>query len=126
MVDISNGPARPYIPYAFRKTVFDVMHGTGHPGVERTRQTLCAKVVWPSIREDVTRWARECLECQRSKVTRHVVPPIGDFVVPDKRFQHLNMDLVTLPPSNGFRYLLTMVDRFTRWPVAVPLVDISV
>ena len=35
------------------------------------------------------------------------------------------MDIVTLPLSNGFRYLLTAVDRFSRWPVAVPLTDIT-
>ena len=125
IVDISNGPARPYVPYAFRRRIFDVIHGLGHPGVERTRQAVCAKVVWPSMREDVSRWARECLQCQQSKVLRHTVPPIGEFLVPDKRFEHIHIDLVTLPLSNGFKYLLTMVDRFTRWPVAVPLVDIS-
>ena len=28
-----------------------------------------------------------------------------------------------MPNSNGFSYLLTAVDRFSRWPVAVPLAD---
>ena len=125
LVDISNGPARPYIPFSLRKRVFDVLHGLGHPGVERTRQTVSSKVIWPSMREDCSRWARECISCQQAKVTRHVTPPIGEFVVPNKRFEHLNLDLVTLPRSNGFKYLLTAVDRFTRWPIAIPLVDIS-
>ena len=125
LVDISNGPARPYIPFPLRKRVFDVLHGLGHPGVERTRQTVSSKVVWPSMRTDVSKWARECLSCQQAKVTRHITPPIGDFAIPNKRFEHLNLDLVTLPRSNGFKYLLTAVDRFTRWPIAIPLVDIS-
>ena len=123
IVDVSNGPARPYIPFSSRKKVFDCFHGLGHPGVERTRQAISEKVVWPSMRADVSKWARECISCQRSKVTRHTVPPIGEFEVPNKRFDHVNIDIVTLPVSNGFRYLLTMVDRFTRWPVAVPMVD---
>ena len=125
IVDISNGPARPFIPQAFRRIIFDAIHGLGHPGVERTRQAVSAKVVWPSMSQDVARWARECLHCQQAKVIRHTVPPIGDFAVPDKRFSHVHLDLVTLPLSNGCRHLLTAVDRFTRWPVAIPLTDIS-
>ena len=27
----------------------------------------------------------------------------------------------SLPPSQGYTHLLTMVDRFTRWPAAIPL-----
>ena len=125
IVDTSNGPFRPYIPFPSRRRIFDVIHGLGHPGVERTRQTMCSKFVWPSIREDSSRWARECLACQQAKVTRHVTPPIGAFEVPNKRFDHLNMDIVTLPFSNGYKYLLTAVDRFTRWPIAIPMSDMT-
>ena len=125
MADFSNGPARPYIPFASRRKVFDCFHGLGHPGVERTRKTISEKVVWPSMRNDVTKWARECLPCQQSKVIRHVVPPVGQYELPNRRFEHINIDIVTFPESNGFKYLLTMVDRFTRWPAAVPLVDMT-
>ena len=32
------------------------------------------------------------------------------------------MDIVgSLPESGGYKYLLTMIDKFSRWPEAVPL-----
>ena len=62
------------------------------------------------------------MACQRAKVHRHTKAPLAPFVVPERRFDHVHVDLVgPLPPSHGYTYLLTMVDRTTRWPEAVPL-----
>ena len=30
-----------------------------------------------------------------------------------------------MPISNGFNHLLTFVDRFSRWPIVIPLANIS-
>ena len=46
--------------------------------------------------------------------------------VPSRRFSHVHIDIVgPLTSSLGYSYLLTMIDRTTRWPEAVPLSSIS-
>ncbi len=46
--------------------------------------------------------------------------------MPDCRFDHVHIDIVgPLPDSRGFIYLLTCVDRFSRWQDAYSMRNIA-
>ena len=122
LCDVSMGKPRPLVPAGWRRRVFDAVHSLSHPGVKASVKLVGARFVWPGLRKDVKVWASTCMACQRAKVQRHVKAPLGLFTVPERRFEHVHVDLVgPFPPSQGFTHLLTMVDRTTRWPEAVPL-----
>ena len=120
--DISTDSPRPYLPPAFRRIAFHVLHTQSHPGIRATQHLISTRYVWSGIRRDVAHWVRTCLQCQRSKVHRHTISPLGTFLPPDSRFNQVHLDLVgPLPDDSGFRYLLMCIDHFTRWCEAIPL-----
>jgi cleavage and polyadenylation specificity factor subunit 1 len=125
LCDVSQQRPRPVVPAAFRRRVFDILHGLSHPSVRNTVKLVTRAYVWHGIAKEVREWARSCIACQTSKVHKHTKAPHEEFAVPTRRFQHVNIDLVgPLPEHRGFSYLLTVVDRYTRWPEAIPLPDV--
>lgn len=125
--ECSTSRIRPYIPEALRYDAFNAVHGLSHPGVRTTRNLLKERFFWPSMNTDVGKWAKACIACQRSKVQRHTHSTVSTFPPTADRFSHVHIDIVgPLPTSpQEHRYLITMVDRVTRWPEAIPTVDIT-
>jgi transposase InsO family protein len=125
--DNQNDILRPIVPESHRRTIFDELHGLSHPGVRGTLKLIQQRFVWPQMARDIKQMCRTCEKCQQCKVHRHTKSSAQKFVEPTDRFQCVHMDIVgpLQPTSEGYAYLVTFIDRSTRWLEAVPLKSIS-
>jgi hypothetical protein len=124
--DVSTGEFRPLLVPQFRAAAFLSLHNIAHPGNRATCRLVSSRFCWPQLSKQVAAMAWACLHCQRSKVHKHVHLQPEQIEIPRRRFAHVHVDLVgPLPRSAGFSYLLTVLDRTTRWPEAIPLAAVT-
>ena len=117
---------RPYLPKALRLKVMKTLHGLGHLSVKESVRRISTYYYWNEMRAEITRFCQTCHGCQATKPTKFKPPSLGHFEVPDDRFSHIHMDIVgPLPESQGYKFLLTTIDRTTRLFSALPVKDTS-
>ena len=98
----------------------------GHGGVDRTMDKLKkAGRVWPHMRDDVRKFIRQCPCCQKMSYVKAAVK-----VNPFTRAAYNPMEVLSidtagplLEDGDSAKYILVVVDNFTRWIELYPLRD---
>ena len=115
------------VPLCLRAFILRRYHGlpvSGHLGVRRTLKALAREYYWPGMHRDVKRWIRACLACRRRKTPRnlHAGHP-GSVSTATHPWEIVAVDVVSANVESRDKYvkILTMVDLFSRYVIAVPL-----
>ena len=117
LCDVSTGQPRPIVLPSWRHRIFELVHGLSHPSIRATKTLMAAKFTWQGLRKQVVEWARTCIPCQTSKIQRHTKAPLQSFELPDRRFDHIHVDIVgLLPQSRGSTHFFH--DRESIYKVA--------
>ena len=114
------------VPTCLRNDILLSYHDSvlgGHQGIDCTYNGIRQKYYWPKMFSEIERYVKSCTTCQRVKVNRHgkhapLQPlPVGDV------FSRLHIDILgplkTSP--EGYKYVLLVVDSFSKWCEAFPL-----
>ncbi|XP_068213448.1 uncharacterized protein [Palaemon carinicauda] len=121
------------VPEKYRRKLLWLSHENnlaGHFSVRKTFQKLAEHFFWPGMRTDVKNHVHSCNTCQivgklNQKVPRAPLIPIPAVGEP---FREVIVDVVgPLPRTrSGNEYILSIIDRMSRFPEAIPLRRIGI
>nr|VZI39678.1 unnamed protein product [Spirometra erinaceieuropaei] len=122
--DPSSHHLRPVVPGCLVDTVLADLHSElGHCGQRRTELAARTRFWWPQLRTSVAHFCQSCTTCASFKTphpTRRAPMQPMTTGFPGERE---GLDIIgPLPISvRGYEYILVMVDYFTKWVEATPL-----
>jgi hypothetical protein len=114
------------LPPSMHARVLEQFHDApfaGHLGVTRTYERIQRDYYWPGLRAIVNDYVKSCRDCAMFKpASVNTTPPLMP-ITSTHPFELIEMDIVgPFPVSDkGNRYILTVIDHFTRWPEAYAL-----
>ncbi len=109
------------LPISLLRFAIRNAHGQDHCARGVVLKRLQA--VWwsPYLAATVDRTLHECEVCAQYNTRKAFSAPIAHIPPPDGPFRHLMIDYVDMTQRVGrMRYILVVIDRFSRWIEAVP------
>ena len=101
----------------------------GHLGAERTYRKMLQEGVppFPQMREHVKHFIKCCPCCQKMNMLRNSIATARYTTATFEPMERINIDTIgPLPEShNGSKYILAIIDCFTRWITIYPLKDLT-
>ncbi|GBM00489.1 Transposon Ty3-G Gag-Pol polyprotein, partial [Araneus ventricosus] len=97
----------------------------GHFGVMKTLSKTRERFYWDRLRADVEKWCRECHACGARKGPKTITKGRLQRYNVGAPFERMALDILGPLPvtTKGNRYVLVLMDYFTKWPEAIPIPD---
>ncbi|XP_021819580.1 uncharacterized protein LOC110761419 [Prunus avium] len=95
-----------------------------HQGMKRLhRQLLSVGYYWPTMKKDAHDFVKRCHTCQIHANLSHKPPTLLQDMRTPWPFHTWGLDLIGTihPPSDGYIWILTATEYFTKWVEAIPL-----
>ena len=114
------------IPQSLQQQLLKWAHSyptAGHAGRIKTLFRLTSRVYWLSMRRDVFKYVQTSRDCQQFKYNNSPVPAPMQLHTIIQPWYTIGVDIMgPFPPtSRQKKYLLVVVDYFTRWVELFPL-----
>ena len=116
----------PLLPASLHNSALNHSHDiptAGHQGTAKTLHRLQEVAYWVGMAQAVSQYCTQCIVCQQAKLPTPTPAPLTNVPIGGP-WQMLAADILEVPVSRRHnRYLLVVMDYFTKWAEAVPLKD---
>ena len=124
--DVSRGKVKQLvIPRELVPVVLNFIHDcatSSHPGKEKAYRQAQLKYYWSGMRKQIYNHMDNCNVCAEVKGHTRTPAPMLSYPVPEKPWERIHLDTLELPLSeNGFKYLLVIIDYFSRFCILQPI-----
>ncbi|CAH8547811.1 unnamed protein product [Dicrocoelium dendriticum] len=118
-----NYPSRLIVPQSMVQRILEQLHRElGHAGQRKMEQAAGLRFWWPQQRRDIANFCNACHECIRFKQPQTMNrAPLQPMVIGYPN-ETVGVDVLGPLPETprGNRYILVLVDYFTKWCEAIP------
>ena len=116
------------VPACLRRGLLEYSHDlptSGHLCAEKCMEKIKRQFYWPKLKAQVHEYVQRCDKCAARKMTKSKFhAQLGRFIVGEP-MERIAMDILGPLPitEEGNRYVLVIMDLFTKWTEAYPLKD---
>ncbi len=125
--DIKQEVIQMVVPHALAEKVIWQMHDAfGHPGRNRTTNTIRLRYHWPGMHKDIQTYCNRCRYCHLRKANNRVAKvPIQIYNYAERMGSRVHLDLAGPFQISGEKYAHIMVlkDALTKFIVLIALVS---
>lgn len=116
------------LPKSLVPTLLSIYHDlplAAHRGRYKTYAAVCKRWWWKGRYTDVRNKVRGCVRCLRRKASRPLKAGLTELHLATHPFQRIHVDVygTFAQTPEGETKVMTIVDAFTNWVIAVPVVD---
>ena len=111
------------IPRQLTQKAMEVSHDqSGHFGQFKSIHKAETNFYWPSLRSDMIKYIKECISCQQFKSSKGLSQQYRELPIVERPLQRVAIDITDMiSGQDGFRYVLTIIDHFSRFVKFYPL-----
>ena len=113
------------LPKSLREQFLELTHSgaAGHLGFKKSAAAVQARAYWPTWSSDLSLYIKRCNEC--SRYHRGTLPRHAEMQTPrsGEPWERVSLDITGPHPrsSRQNKYILSIVDHFSKWAEAIPL-----